>query len=61
MPEMMDIRVLKCNLDGEVTWQYEGQVLKREANYIVLEAFFDREDRCRRDKKILKEEDATFG
>ena len=44
MPGMMDITVLKCNLDGEVTWHYEGRVLKRETNCIVLEAFFNRED-----------------
>lgn len=44
MPGMTDISVLKRNLDGEVTWQYEGRVLKREANYVVLEAFFNRDD-----------------
>ena len=44
MPGMTDIKVLKRNLDGEVTWQYEGRVLKREANFVVLEAFFDRDD-----------------
>ncbi len=36
------IRVLKCNLRGEVTWQYEGHVLWREPNAVVLEAFFNR-------------------
>jgi len=41
---MKDITVLKRSLNGEVTWQYEGQVLKRESNYVVLEAFFNRED-----------------
>jgi protein associated with RNAse G/E len=44
MPGVMDITVLKRNLDGAVTWQYEGRVLKREANYVVLEAFFNRDD-----------------
>lgn len=44
MPGITDIRVLKRNLGGEVTWQYEGRVLKRETNYVVLEAFFDRDD-----------------
>ena len=38
------IKVLKKNLLGEVTWQYEGQVLSRTANRVVLEAFFDRPD-----------------
>jgi protein associated with RNAse G/E len=41
---MTDITVLKRNLAGEVTWQYEGRVLKRETNCIVLEAFFNRAD-----------------
>jgi protein associated with RNAse G/E len=44
MPGITDIRVLKRGLNGEVTWQYEGRVLKREANYVVLEAFFNRDD-----------------
>ncbi|MBI3739584.1 MAG: DUF402 domain-containing protein [Chloroflexi bacterium] len=38
------IRVLKRNLSGEVTWQYDGHVLKRELNAVVLEAFFNRPD-----------------
>jgi hypothetical protein len=44
MPVMMDITVLKRNLAGEVTWQYEGRVLERGANCVTLEAFFNRED-----------------
>ena len=44
MPGMMDITVLKRNLNGEVTWQYEGRVLRREANNVALEAFFNRDD-----------------
>jgi hypothetical protein len=44
MPGVTDITVLKRNLDGEVTWQYEGRVLQREANCVVLEAFFNRDD-----------------
>lgn len=38
------INVLKKNLLGEITWQYEGQVLRRTANALVLEAFFNRPD-----------------
>ena len=38
------ITVLKKNLAGEVTWQYDGHVLRREPNAIVLEAFFNRPD-----------------
>jgi predicted RNA-binding protein associated with RNAse of E/G family len=44
MSEMKDITVLKRNLAGEVTWQYGGRVLNRKTNYVVLEAFFDRDD-----------------
>jgi uncharacterized protein len=38
------IKVLKKDLKGQVTWQYEGQVLRRERNAVVLEAFFNRPD-----------------
>lgn len=40
----MNIKVQKKNLAGEVTWQYEGVVLRREVNLIVLEALFNRPD-----------------
>ncbi len=36
--------VLKKNLAGEVTWQYEGVVLHREENAVTLEALFNRDD-----------------
>ncbi|GAB4459162.1 MAG: hypothetical protein Kow0070_13810 [Anaerolineales bacterium] len=52
----MKIMVLKKNLAGEVTWQYDGVVLRREPNAVVLEAFFDREDRPFMDT-ILKKGD----
>ncbi len=38
------IRVLKLDLAGKVTWQYEGSVLRREPHAVVLEAFFNRPD-----------------
>ena len=38
------ITVLKKNLAGEVTWQYEGVVLHREENAVTLEASFNRDD-----------------
>ena len=40
----MNIKVQKKNLAGEVTWQYEGVMLRREVNLIVLEALFNRPD-----------------
>ena len=38
------IRVLKLDLAGNVTWQYEGRVLRHEPHAVVLEAFFNRAD-----------------
>ncbi len=38
------MKVLKKNLNDEVTWQYEGVVLSREENAITLEALFNRDD-----------------
>jgi protein associated with RNAse G/E len=40
----MNIKVQKKNLAGEVTWQYDGVVLRRESNLVVLEAYFNRPD-----------------
>ncbi|MFZ5821529.1 MAG: DUF402 domain-containing protein [Chloroflexota bacterium] len=44
MPGQNDVTVLKRGLDGAVAWQYEGRILEREANYVALEAFFNRDD-----------------
>ena len=41
---MSQIKVLKKNLADEITWQYEGTVLQREENHIMLEALFNRDD-----------------
>jgi len=41
---MSAIKVMKKNLAGEVTYQYEGQVLRHESNLVILEAFFNRPD-----------------
>ena len=38
------MKVLKKNLAGEVTWQYEGVVLSRDENAVTLEALFNRDD-----------------
>jgi len=38
------MKVLKKNMAGEVTYQYEGIVLQREKNSIVIEALFNRDD-----------------
>jgi hypothetical protein len=52
----MKITVLKKNLAGEVTWQYEGRVIRHEPNAVILEAFFNRPDTPFMDV-ILKEND----
>src|SRR5690242_6032323 len=38
------IKVQKKNPAGEVTYQYEGTLLRRDDHTIVLEALFDRAD-----------------
>jgi hypothetical protein len=40
----MKIKVQKKNPAGEVTYQYEGELLKRDEHSITLEALFDRAD-----------------
>jgi hypothetical protein len=40
----MKIKVQKKNPAGEVTYEYEGELLNRDANSITLEALFNRED-----------------
>lgn len=50
------ITVLKKNLAGEVIWQYEGVILRRETNAVVLEALFNRPDTPFMDI-VLKEHD----
>ena len=36
--------VIKQNPAGEETWRYAGKLIERGNNYLVIEAFFDRED-----------------
>jgi len=50
------ITVLKKNLAGEVTWQYDGVILQHEPNFVILEALFNRPDTPFMDV-ILKEND----
>ena len=40
----MKITVIKQNPEEQETWRYDGFVLNRGENYLVLEAFFDRDD-----------------
>ena len=41
---MQPINVLKRNPQGEVTWQYTGLILERGADFVRLEARFNRAD-----------------
>ena len=41
---VLRIKVQKKNPVGEVTYEYEGMLLKRDEHSIVLEALFDRAD-----------------
>jgi hypothetical protein len=41
---VLRIIVLKKNVADEVTWQYEGVVVRREPNAVVLQALFNRPD-----------------
>ncbi len=41
---MSRMKILKKNLAGEVTWQYEGVEVSRKENSITIEAFFNRDD-----------------
>ncbi len=38
------MKILKQNLAGETTWQYDGEVVERGENFIKVEAFFNRDD-----------------
>jgi len=42
--EISRIKVQKKNPAGDVTYQYEGDLVRRDENTIVLEALFDRRD-----------------
>lgn len=40
----MKIDVIKQNPPGEEIWRYRGEIIERAPDYLVLEAFFDRDD-----------------
>ena len=41
---MNTLLILKCNLAGEETWRYEGQVLGKGPDRVLVEARFNRAD-----------------
>jgi hypothetical protein len=38
------VNVLKLDLDGKVTWRYQGELLEYDGSRLRLQAYFDRED-----------------
>lgn len=38
------VTVIKLDYLGQETWRYQGKVLERGENYLVLEAYYDRQD-----------------
>lgn len=42
---MSEVLVVKLNPQGEQTWAYTAKVVRRSVDSILVEAFFDREDR----------------
>mgnify|MGYP001060040943 CR=1 FL=1 len=51
---MTTIKVSKLNEKGQETWRYQGRLVERSQNYLILEAFFDREDTQIHGMQILK-------
>jgi hypothetical protein len=43
-PDESKITVIKRNVHGQETYRYQGWLLTRHANQIVLQAYFDRQD-----------------
>jgi uncharacterized protein len=41
---MTPVTVIKQDLAGREIWRYEGQILERGENYVLLEALFNRKD-----------------
>jgi len=39
-----DVVVIKRDIDGQETWRYDGRILERGQNWLLLEAFFNRQD-----------------
>jgi protein associated with RNAse G/E len=44
MASTTSVTIIKRNLQGEETWRYQGHVLHRESNVIVIEAYYNRPD-----------------
>jgi protein associated with RNAse G/E len=51
---MPPFTVIKLDIHGQETWRYSGQVLQRGSNQVLLEAYFDRDDRVFHDMPLCK-------
>ncbi len=38
------MKIIKKNHKDEVAWEYEGKLIRREENYAIVEALFNRDD-----------------
>ena len=45
MTEKAIVSVVKLDPQGQETWRYQGQIVSQAGSQIVLQAYFDREDR----------------
>ena len=43
-PDPQQVIVIKLNPQREETWRYEGHILEKEENSLLIEAFFNRSD-----------------
>ena len=43
-PNPSKVVVVKMNIQHEETWRYEGRILARDANSLLIQAFFNRDD-----------------
>jgi uncharacterized protein len=40
----MEKIIIKQNYQGKEVWRYDGRTIERGENYLIIEAFFDRDD-----------------
>jgi protein associated with RNAse G/E len=50
----MKITVIKQDPEGIEAWRYSGKILGQDENYIILEAYFDRDDMDFHGMKLCK-------
>jgi protein associated with RNAse G/E len=43
-PEPQDVLIIKLNTQRQETWRYQGRIISQDANSLLIEAFFNRDD-----------------